>query len=179
MSHECDYCDYQTESKRGLKWHTSNSHKNGVGHVFKDTQRGCVGDLYEHINVRTSEGKHMVAVHRLVAYAHGILDFEGLCDPNTIVHHKSRHGLDNRPENLEVMSRSDHQKHHKRTDSDKLDWSTVFELREIYENTDITQKQLASKYGISHSMAQKITQNRRWQIEDAPDVVAQSFEVVE
>jgi len=53
-----------------------------------------------------------VLIHRFVAYAVGKMSFEELCDPNMVVHHRTNVGWDNRPENLEVMSRSEHMSLH-------------------------------------------------------------------
>jgi transposase-like protein len=65
----------------------------------------------------TIEGPHStVLIHRFVAFATGKMSFEELCDPNIIVHHRTNVGWDNRPENLEVMTRSEHMKIHGRND---------------------------------------------------------------
>lgn len=56
--------------------------------------------------------RRTVLVHRFVAFAVGKMSFEELCDPNTIVHHRTNVGWDNRPENLQVMSRSEHMSLH-------------------------------------------------------------------
>lgn len=60
--------------------------------------------------------RHTVLVHRFVAYAVGKMSFDELCDPNMVVHHRSNVGWDNRPENLQVMSRSDHMSLHGQSD---------------------------------------------------------------
>jgi hypothetical protein len=55
-----------------------------------------------------------VFVHRLVHVAHhGVESVK-----NMDVHHKNGHKLDNRPENLEAMSKSDHSKLHADESSD-------------------------------------------------------------
>jgi predicted transcriptional regulator len=51
-------------------------------------------------------------VHRLVAYAHKMIDFDELFDPSVVVHHKNDIALINNPENLEVMRRGEHSQHH-------------------------------------------------------------------
>lgn len=169
MSEDCSYCDFTAESQRGLQYHITVTHNHGISHFFEDTNRGTVGDLYEHVRLDTGDGRRMIAIHRVVAYAHGLIGFEEFCDPDVNIHHESKHGLDNRPENLGVMDRDDHRKHHMHDpDSGKLDWGAVSNIREEYTQTDITQPELADKYDISRSMVQKITQNRQWKIEDAP-----------
>jgi transposase len=63
-----------------------------------------------------SGGHSTVLIHRFLAYAVGKMSFDELCDPDIVVHHRSNVGWDNRPENLEVMSRSDHMSLHGRDD---------------------------------------------------------------
>lgn len=67
-----------------------------------------VGHEYEIVRSSTNYETGRVLIHRLVAVANGDLGTGELCDFDKIVHHKSNHGLDNRPENLEVMTRGDH-----------------------------------------------------------------------
>lgn len=57
-----------------------------------------------------------VLVHRFLAYATGKMSFEELCDRDMVVHHRTNVGWDNRPDNLEVMTRSDHMKMHGKAD---------------------------------------------------------------
>ena len=67
----------------------------------------CRHRLGGHDNDRVS-----FRIHRLVAVAeYGYDDVAG-----NIVHHKNNHKLDNRPENLEPISRSEHTKHHHEND---------------------------------------------------------------
>lgn len=51
---------------------------------------------------------HTISVHRLVAVAEYGLD--AVIDK--VVHHKNRHKIDNRPENLELMTRAEHNREH-------------------------------------------------------------------
>jgi len=61
--------------------------------------------------IQSGDG-HTVLVHRFLAYACGKMSFEELCDSNMIVHHRTNIPWDNRPENYEVMDRSEHMKIH-------------------------------------------------------------------
>jgi len=74
------------------------------------------------------------------------------------VHHKNGITWDNRPENLEPMSRSDHMRRHATTrvydkgenhKNAKLSNSDVEEIREKYETGDYTQGELGEEYGVS------------------------------
>jgi transposase len=56
-----------------------------------------------------------VLVHRLLAVSE--YGYEEVCD--NVVHHKNGVKWDNRPSNIEVMSRSDHTKHHAEIENEK------------------------------------------------------------
>ena len=73
-----------------------------------------VGTEYEKVQTRVCGSDPIsVRIHRLIAVAHGMLEPSDVWGNNDIVvHHKSEHGLDNRPENLEVMKRGEHQTMH-------------------------------------------------------------------
>ena len=61
--------------------------------------------------VACGTNKKQASMHRLLAVAeYGIDAVEGMC-----VHHKNEVKWDNRPENIELMTRSDHMKHHNET----------------------------------------------------------------
>ena len=115
-------------------------------HYF-DERGLTVGDSYEKIQVYYNGERLTVYIHRLIAYAHGMLDFEGLCDPMVDVHHKSRHGLDNRPDNLEVKSRSEHWEDHLEERYGSGGWRDKNILKKLLEET--TQKEAAEILGCS------------------------------
>lgn len=71
-----------------------------------------VGTEYETICVTVDYKPIKFYIHRLLAVATGDLDPSDFGDSNTVVHHKTDHGLDNRPENIAVMDRGDHQTMH-------------------------------------------------------------------
>ena len=60
--------------------------------------------------------KSNVLIHRFVTFAVGKMSFEELCDPDVVVHHRTNVGWDNRPVNLEPMSRSEHMSLHGKAD---------------------------------------------------------------
>lgn len=82
---------------------------------------GCFGPgrmtvPYSMIYHREDGQNHFILVHRLVAYAHGELEFEDLFGSNLVVHHKNGVKWINSPENLEVMTAKEHTEyHHKET----------------------------------------------------------------
>jgi hypothetical protein len=71
-----------------------------------------VGHEYERVRARNGDTRATVLIHRLVAVAEGELPTEEFGNDNLVVHHKSKHGLDNRPSNLEVMTQREHGTHH-------------------------------------------------------------------
>lgn len=72
-----------------------------------------IGGEYEQIHHSIDGEKYTITVHRLMAVAYGLLEPDEYWNNEIVIHHKSDHGLDNRPENLERMTHSDHVKHHK------------------------------------------------------------------
>jgi len=96
--------DIQTDKRR-------NDPRRPPNHSF--FKRGeSVGTEYEYVRSTVEYEKKVVAIHRLLAVATGDLDTSEFGDFNKVVHHKNGHGLDNRPENIEVMERGDHQTMH-------------------------------------------------------------------
>jgi hypothetical protein len=77
-----------------------------------DKKSDVVGTEYEQVQTMIDGTAYRVSIHRLIAVAEGLLSPAEFFDPNKVVHHESGHGLDNRPENIEVMDRGDHQTHH-------------------------------------------------------------------
>jgi len=96
-----------------------------------------VGNSYEKVRTYNDGEREVVLLHRLIAYAHGKLSFEGLCDSEVVVHHKSGHGLDNRPENLEVMGNSEHHTHHTDERYGDGEWRDKDRLKELLEETTV------------------------------------------
>lgn len=69
-------------------------------------------DGYEQVRTKINQQEYTIGIHRLVAYAEGILSGTELLNGEKHVHHKNGVPWDNRPENLEAMTESNHHAHH-------------------------------------------------------------------
>jgi transposase len=69
-------------------------------------------DGYETVRHRCGGEYQIYRIHRLVALAQGKIDVDEFHDPETHIHHKNKIPWDNRPENLQALSKSDHHKIH-------------------------------------------------------------------
>ena len=75
------------------------------------------------------EDRYTVYVHRLLAVAEW--GFDAVCEMD--VHHKNEIRWDNRPDNLELLSHSDHTIHH----GTKIDGLDRVRIAELYENGNV------------------------------------------
>lgn len=111
--------------------------RRGVGY---DSTRGSNFEKYARYHVRQGypswalnhyvDDKSVTTVHQLTAIADGADPYDVYSDEK-IVHHKNGVKWDNRPDNLEVMTRKEHTEHHAENgDLDQLDqnWYTEEEL---------------------------------------------------
>lgn len=67
---------------------------------------------YSTIYHREDGQNHYMFIHRLVAYAHRIIDGDELLDAKLDIHHKDGNHWNNSPENLEAVSPEEHQQYH-------------------------------------------------------------------
>jgi hypothetical protein len=81
-------------------------------HKFISYDCGSIGVEYEEVQTTIDYKRYAVRLHRLIAVAHGKLAPSEMWNTDIVVHHKNGHGLDNRPENIEVMERGEHQTMH-------------------------------------------------------------------
>lgn len=83
-----------------------------VNHHFRERPSRPVGTCEEVIDTSHNDERVCVKVHRLIAYACGKLTLDEFVSGDKKVHHKSGHGWDNRPENLEAVTQEEHRKRH-------------------------------------------------------------------
>jgi len=81
-------------------------------HRFREYSDRPVGACCETVATTIDGTMYEVRIHRLVAFAHSELSTGEFWDRDVIVHHKSGHGWDNRPENLKGMPKSKHRETH-------------------------------------------------------------------
>jgi len=81
-------------------------------HGFDMRESRPIGTCSETVSSWVNGKNQTVKIHRLIAVAHGKLDPEDMWNSDLKVHHKSGHGLDNRPENVEVVTRAEHREAH-------------------------------------------------------------------
>lgn len=94
------------------------------------------------------DGQKHVYVHRLLAVAeYGVDAVDGM-----VVHHKNDIKWDNRPSNLELMTASQHNSHHKKVTG----WQRA-RIAELYELGDISSRDLANH--LKHDITQNTVLN--------------------
>lgn len=100
-------------------------------------------DGYVRVDVTMGGEKKAVPIHRLLAVAeHGFDAVKG-----NDVHHQNEIPWDNRPDNIELLSREDHAGHHNRGENTKYrdeQW-----LREKYVDEGLLQREIAELCGCS------------------------------
>lgn len=106
-------------------------------------------DGYERLQHQYKNDKYEILHHRLVAVAeYGISAVSDMS-----VHHENGIEWDNRPENLTVLSDSDHRVEH--LGYDERPWTDPDVLQELYVNKSMSQKEIGEKFGISQSAVYK------------------------
>lgn len=111
-----------------------------------------------------SDGKYQsVAVHRLLAVAqYGFDNVKG-----KVVHHKNGVKWDNRPQNIEIMTESEHKSLHGCPGEEdhwnsKLTNEDVEEIRQLYESGGVLQSELAEKYDVARTTIQNVVNGDTW-----------------
>lgn len=114
---------------------------------------------YKTVTLSKESKYHQWLVHRLVCAA-----FLGPAPQGITVNHKNDDRADNRLENLEYATYAEQEYHAKymlRTKG-KLTPEQVVEIRERYAEGDVTQKELANKYGVTQNQVGLIVTGRSW-----------------
>ena len=112
---------------------------------FRTTEAG-----YEHLMAYYDGEQEIVSVHQLVAIACGEAP-EVVFDPDTHVHHRNEVSWDNRGENLEVLSRSDHIKHHHELQWGDSPWRDKDLIEELYVEESRSLSEVAEEFGCNRT----------------------------
>jgi len=67
---------------------------------------------YEEVKTKVDGTSYSVRIHRLIAVAHGMLEPSEFRESEIHIHHKNGVRWDNRPDNLERKTKSEHHTHH-------------------------------------------------------------------
>jgi DNA-binding XRE family transcriptional regulator len=128
-----------------------------TGHQFRGfRQRGWKGGRIVtsqgYIEIREPNHPHAsqrgyVKEHRLVMEQH----IKRYLEHTEVVHHINRIRDDNRLENLIILTHSDHNAIHEenRNYANKFTEQQIIEIRKIYHNQIMSQRQLAKKYNVT------------------------------
>lgn len=79
-----------------------------------------------------------------------------------IVHHIDGNPLNCNPDNLQVMTQSEHARLHGKTRYKKLTWAIVREIRRTYSPRRVTRVDLAKKFDVHKSYINKILAGEIW-----------------
>jgi len=154
-SEDCLY-EYQQKvaSKRVTEW----VDENGSPNWSKGS--GITSDGYVWIYV-TDRERNQYKLHRYLMEA----KIGRRLKQNEVVHHKDGNKLNNSLENLQLMTRAEHNQLHfsgSGSGNSKLTEKDVREIRSIAENTDRTKTSIANEFDISLSQASKIIHRDAW-----------------
>lgn len=104
---------------------------------------------YERWKSKVNGDLQQLKVHRLQAVAE--YGFDAVC--NMDVHHKNTIPWDNRPENIELKSHSEHTQHHnhERHGGDQSPWKDKDKLQELYVREQMSTVEIAEIWGCNPS----------------------------
>ena len=125
----------------------------------KILKQGTTGDGYPIVVLRKDNKSKTLSVHRLM-----VTNFKALESDDFEVNHIDGVKCNNLLSNLEVVDRSENMKHASRKGLRfmKLTETDVTEIRNTYQEGKITQKQIATKYGVSKQTISDICRERTW-----------------
>lgn len=122
---------------------------------------------YLRVMLQNEGDRQRFHIHRLVARAF-------LGEPPTDEHeinHKDANKQNNRPENLEWVTRQENLEHQQENDlvlkgrdngRAKVTEEAVKDIRRLYDTGDWTQAELAEQFGVNQSMVSKIVRRENW-----------------
>jgi hypothetical protein len=128
----------------------------------KANGEGCTANGYLLYTNPAPDGPHYIREHVRIMEEH--LGRE--LDTDELVHHLNGDKLDNRIENLQIISRSEHCTLHHSGENNvnaKLNADKVREIRHRYAAGGVSQRQLASEFGVKQSAIWNIIQRSTWQ----------------
>jgi len=125
---------------------------------------------YYRLNTKTRNGKRNIAEHRLISKFHQSDNWNKVYDETKkngwvtgglVVHHKDYDGLNNNPENLEIMSWKEHQQYHAEHDTsgEKNGRYKGFTSEEIFEQALQLTKKLGRRFSYNEWQAFAETSN--------------------
>ena len=103
-----DKCDCHVNT---IRYHLRKFGIERFHHKKKHNRGGTIP--YSVVHHREDNQNYYILVHRLVAYAHEKLSGEELIEGDKHVHHKNENPWINSPENLEVLTKQEHEERHK------------------------------------------------------------------
>jgi len=86
--------------------------RHGISRRYNSPHFKTREDGYEVVRHQVEGDTHIIRVHRLLAYAEGLITAEELFDKDIHVHHQTNIPWDNRPNKLKGMTNSEHIKMH-------------------------------------------------------------------
>lgn len=78
-----------------------------------------------------------------------------------VVHHKDEDTTNNDPDNLQLMTKKEHDRLHKLKQY-KLNQEIANQIRVLYQTGKYTQTQLGTMFSVSHVAIGNIINNKRW-----------------
>lgn len=123
---------------------------------------------YLTLHIKEKGKEYRAKAHRIVW-----MFFNGDAPKDTVTNHKNGVGIDNRPDNLEMVTTDENVRHAYATGlahgrkgtahhNAKLTEDQVRELRQLYATGNYSHSQLATRFKINNTQSQRIVRRERW-----------------